>query len=180
MERLAALLRGVNVGGRRRLGMGDLVAVVEGLGHRDVATYLQSGNVVFTPGSRAAPGSVAARIEQALAVELDLESTVVVRSASELASVLAANPFAGADPATLHVTFLAAGAGAGGGEAGGPVDVEAKGDRGTVVGPHVYLHCPTGYGRSPLTNSYWERRLGVPVTTRNWRTVAALAELAGG
>ena len=180
MERLAALLRGVNVGGRRRLAMADLVAVVEGLGHRDVATYLQSGNVVFTPGSRANPGSVAARIEEALATELALESAVVVRSASELASVLTANPFVGADPATLHVTFLAGGVGAGGGEDGGSVDVEAKGDRATIVGLHVYLRCPTGYGRSPLTNGYWERRLGVPVTTRNWRTVTALAELTGG
>ena len=106
MERMAALLRGVNVGGHRRLAMADLAAAVEGLGHRDVVTYLQSGNVVFTPGSRAAPGSVAARIEEALAAGPGLDARVFVRTASELASVLAANPFTDADPRTLHVTFL--------------------------------------------------------------------------
>ena len=115
-----------------------------------------------------------------------------MRSAAELASVLAANPFTAADPATLYVTFVggagqagvggAGQAGVGGtGQAGVEgVEVGANGDRARIVGPHVYLGCPAGYGRSPLANAYRERRLGVPVTTRNWRTVTALAELAGG
>ncbi len=152
------------------------MAVVEGLGHRDVVTYLGSGNVVFAPGARVRAGTVAARLEMALAADLALETTVLVRSASELASVLAANPFTAADPATLYVTFVG-GAGQAGVEG---VEVGANGDRARIVGPHVYLVCPAGSGRSPLANAYRERRLGVPVTTRNWRTVTALAELAGG
>ena len=160
------------------------MAVVEGLGHRDVVTYLGSGNVVFAPGARVRAGTVAARLEMALAADLALETTVLVRSAAELASVLAANPFTAADPATLYVTFVggAGQAGVGGtGQAGVEgVEVGANGDRARIVGPHVYLGCPAGYGRSPLANAYRERRLGVPVTTRNWRTVTALAELAGG
>ena len=160
------------------------MAVVEGLGHRDVVTYLGSGNVVFAPGARVRAGTVAARLEMALAADLALETTVLVRSAAELASVLAANPFTAADPATLYVTFVggAGQAGVGGtGQAGVEgVEVGANGDRARIVGPHVYLVCPAGSGRSPLANAYRERRLGVPVTTRNWRTVTALAELAGG
>ncbi|MDA8341191.1 MAG: DUF1697 domain-containing protein, partial [Actinomycetota bacterium] len=94
------------------------MAVVEGLGHRDVVTYLGSGNVVFAPGARVRAGTVAARLEMALAADLALETTVLVRSAAELASVLAANPFTAADPATLYVTFVGGAGQAGVGGAG--------------------------------------------------------------
>jgi uncharacterized protein (DUF1697 family) len=174
--KLVALLRGVNVAGRT-LGMADLRRLFVDLGHTDVATYLQSGNVIFTPA--AGPRSrLSAAIEQRIAAELDLTVTVLVRSGKDLAQVVAGNPFTSrsADPATLHVTFLADRPGA-----DRVKHLEAPSgvpDELSLAGREVYLHCPNGYGRTKLNNSFFERRLGVAATTRNWRTVTTLHELA--
>lgn len=179
MPRLAAMLRSVNVGGRNRLAMVDLRQVVSSLGFDEVTTYLQSGNVVFTgPGT---PGSVARAIEGRLTADLGLGVPVVVRSKPELKKVLGANPLLAGrvDPKTVHVTFLAE-------RPAASKVTELEGlagsfgsDRFEIEGTHVYLHCPGGYSETKLNNTYLERRLGVTATTRNWRTVTALAELCG-
>ena len=174
---LVALLRGINVGGRTRVGMADLQRLFAGLGHTGVSTYLQSGNVIFTPAAGAV-AQVAGGVEERITAELGVKVTVLLRSGEDLARVVAGNPFAGgaADPAKLHVTFLA------GTPAPERIDrLEAppgEADELSLSGLEVYLHCPNGYGRTKLNNSFFERRLGVPATTRNWKTVTTLAELA--
>ena len=99
--RVAALLRGVNLG-KRQVKMADLRAAVEGLGHTDVATYLQSGNVVFMPATRGL-GGLSAQLTTALGMEI----TVVLRTGKELAAVVAAIPYPVDDPTKVVVTFLA-------------------------------------------------------------------------
>jgi uncharacterized protein (DUF1697 family) len=103
-----ALLRGVNVGGRAQVAMPALREAVTALGHEDVATYIQSGNVVFRSSSRAA-GKIAAGLERGVEERFGMDVTVVIRTARELARVARSNPFlaAGADPKTLHVGCLA-------------------------------------------------------------------------
>jgi uncharacterized protein (DUF1697 family) len=168
VPKFAALLRGVNVAGNS-LAMSDLVAVVEGLGGRNVRTYLQSGNVVYT-GARA----VGDRLAAALADQVGVRSPVIVRSAAELASTVAAKPFA-ADGPVVSVTFLATPADP---ERVAALDPQAYGaDRFVVIGAEVFLHTPGGYGRTKLNNTFWERRLATTATTRNWNTVVALADL---
>jgi uncharacterized protein (DUF1697 family) len=170
------LLRGVNVSGRRRVDMKSLRELFVGLGHRDVTTYVQSGNVVFT-GRKASPATLARTIEKQIANDLDVDVTALVRTADELADVAGANPFldAGADPASLHVTFLADK------PDGARLDsVDPSGfspDEFHVRGREIYLRCPNGYGRTKLNNAFWERRAGVAATTRNWKTVTKLREL---
>jgi uncharacterized protein (DUF1697 family) len=171
-----ALLRGVNLGPRNRIAMTDLRRLVEELGAEDVTTYLQSGNVVFR--SRTGAAQLGPRLEKSLGRALGLEVTVVVKTGAQLAKICERNPFSvgRTDPKTLHVTFLA--------EAPARSRVrELSGrrfapDRFEVTGHEVYLHCPNGYGRSKLSNDLFERALDVRATTRNWRTVRALAELA--
>jgi uncharacterized protein (DUF1697 family) len=175
-KRYVALLRGINLGGRNKVSMPDLRALFAGLGAEDVATYVQSGNVIFT--SADSSGNLSDAIEQRIRRDLGLTVTVLLRTQPQLAKVLARNPFAGSSrkPTTLHVTFLA--------EKPkrarvGELDSErAEPDEFRVVGQEIYLHCPNGYGRSKLTNAYFEKQLGVVATTRNWRTVTKLAELA--
>jgi uncharacterized protein (DUF1697 family) len=179
MGTFAAMLRSVNVGGRNRVAMADLRDVVSSLGFADVSTYLQSGNVVFTgPGTSLA---AARAIESRMATELELAVPVVVRSASQLGRVLEANPFAatGVDPRTVHTTFL------GGRPAPARVqeleattDGRSGDDRFEIIGNEVFLLCPGSYADTKVNNTYLERRLGVSATTRNWRTVTALAERA--
>lgn len=177
VDRYAALLRGVNVGGHARLEMARLAALMVGLGHTDVTTYLQSGNVVFS-APQATADRLARAIEECLARELDLSVTVFVRSAAELAELVAGNPFLGQGwgATQLHVTFLPT--------CPDPVllpgpDVAGP-ERFALRGRELYLCCPAGYGRARLANPFWERRLGMAVTTRNWNTVTRLRSLTAG
>ncbi|MGS2616457.1 DUF1697 domain-containing protein [Micromonospora sp. LZ34] len=179
MDRYVALLRGVNVG-NVRIAMADLRRLVTDLGHDDVKTYLQSGNVVFGSTVRDA-GKLARGIERAIADELGLTAPVLVRSGRELAAVAGGNPYAEHedDPTKLLVAFLAT--------APAKSAVTALTVPGgenvafTVTGREVYLHYPEGgYGRSKFTNAYLEKKLGVVATTRNWRSVQTLAEMSAG
>lgn len=170
-----ALLRGVNVGGNA-LPMARLRELCVDLALRNARTYVQSGNLVFEAAGTAEQW--ARTLEQALAGESRLPVTVLVRTDAEMAAVVARNPFlgeAGVDPARLHVTFLKK----------TPAKtalaalktIEAGPDRWKLTGREIYLHCPDGYGRSKLANNALEKVLGVAATTRNWRTVATLAEM---
>ncbi|MGH3740603.1 MAG: DUF1697 domain-containing protein [Micromonosporaceae bacterium] len=172
-----ALLRGINLGAHARVGMADLRQLFADLGHTDVTTYLQSGNVVFA-SSRRAPAPLEAEISERIHDQLGLAVGVLVRTADEMADVVAGNPFleSESDLAKLHVTYL-----------GGAPDPEAvesfaappgEPARFAIAGREIYLHCPEGYGRTKLNNAFIERKLGKTATTRNWRTTAKLHQLA--
>lgn len=174
MRTYAALLRGVNVG-KNKLAMTDLRSLLTDLGGQDVRTYLQSGNAVFGHATTDL-AHLARAIEDGLAGS-GVSSKVLLRTGEQLAGVLAGNPYLSRepDPVKLHVTFLA--------EAPDAERVEQlqvpAGETAVfhLAGKEVYLHCPDGYGRTKLTNSFFESRLGAVATTRNWRTVTALTEL---
>ncbi|MET8257106.1 DUF1697 domain-containing protein [Micromonospora sp. NPDC005553] len=177
MTRYVALLRGVNVGSTR-LAMADLRRIVTDLGHEDAQTYLQSGNVVFGSSVRDAE-KLAAGIARALTDELALTVPVLVRSARELAAIAGGNPYADRedDPTRLLVAFLATAP-----EKSTADALAVPGGENvsfTVTGREVFLHyVDGGYGRSKFTNAYLEKKLGVVSTSRNWKSVRALAEMA--
>jgi uncharacterized protein (DUF1697 family) len=172
--RVAALLRGINIGPHKRIGMPALRAIVESLGHTDVETHLQSGNVVFTPAP-GGPADLGAQLEQAIAAATGHDVPVVVRTGEELAKVAGASPYTVDDPTKLVVVFL--------GEAIELGDL-SLGDLGaylpdelTLAGRELYVRVPNGQARSKLMEALTKRRLPTTVTARNWRTVVALAEL---
>ena len=185
MRTHVALLRGINVGGHNKVAMADLRKVVTGLGHQDVTTYIQSGNVVF--GSEPADATVlASTLEEELAERLGIRSSVVVLSRRELSQVVADNPYPQeTNPKCLHAVFhpaqitpeaLAALA-----AAEGLARDPGSRDEAAVVGRVLFLHTPDGLGRSELA-----ARLARPAsakrpetggTARNWATVSKLMEL---
>jgi len=165
------LLRAANLGARNRVPMATFRAILEEVGGEDVRTYVQSGNAVLR--TRLSAAALEAAVESGIRRELGHELTVVVRTAAQMRRVAGDSPFTEA-----HVAFLAAKPAAARVRALESRDFRA--DRAKVVGKDVYLHYPTGVGRSPLSNATIERILGVPATTRNWRTVTALAELSRG
>lgn len=176
MSAVVALLRGINVGGHRELPMPELRSVVEQQGHRDVVTHLRSGNVVFVPGSAATPRELADSLAHDLHARLGVQVDVVVRALAELDATIAANPFAAAaeqDPSHVVVTFYPAPF------ARTPELDVARLGRERVVWTErgAYVHYPDGIGRSPLTAAVLDRAAGQAGTSRNWRTVLALAEL---
>ena len=175
MKTYVALLRGINVGGHNRVSMPELREVFAALGAGDVATYVQSGNVVFA--SDGTPSGLVDAIETSIRRDLGLDVTVLLRTHAQLAKIIAGNPFAAADPAKLLVTFLA---GKPDGARVRKLDPDTgRPDRFRLVGQELYVHCPNGYGRTKLTNAFFERQLGVAATTRNWKSVTKLSGLAG-
>jgi uncharacterized protein (DUF1697 family) len=184
-----ALLRGINVGGKNKVAMADLREVVADLGHADVSTYIQSGNVLFSPDPGDADTSaLAATLAAAIADRLGVSSPVVVLSRDELAAAIAANPFpAEPDPKRVHAVLLS---GAPAAEAAGKIDgalerSTAKGARDelAIIGRTLYLHTPDGFGNSELAAAVLRilasPRAGVTGTARNWATTLKLLDLCG-
>ena len=176
MGRYVAMLRGVNVGGKQ-IKMPALAALFSDLGYTDVVTYIQSGNVVFTSPSRGGD-TLARAIEARIARDLGMDVRVLLRSRAELERVQRGNPLlrAGADPTKLHVTFLATKPAAA--LVGAVKELDFGADTFAVAGREVYVHCPNGYGRTKINNTFFEKKLDVAATTRNWNTVNKLLELA--
>jgi uncharacterized protein (DUF1697 family) len=172
--RYVALLRGINVGRARQVDMPRLREVLTARGHEEVRTHLRSGNVVL--GSRLTEADLAADVRTAIEAEFGFDVPVVVRTGSELAAVVAGDPFAtvATDPARYLVTFLP--------EPPAPAHVDAlpPADAGEylVRGRELYLWLPDGIANTPLASWKWDRLLGVAGTGRNWNTVTKLAELA--
>ena len=171
-----ALLRGINVGRNKRVAMSDLRDLLDALGYRDIRTHLQSGNAIFTTG-RASASKLEQQITARIRADLALDVTVLVRTAEELAAVVAGNPFTakGIPTKELHAAFLA---GTPPSAKVGSVDHDAFAPDQFAFGERViYLRLPGGVMASRLPD--WERVLGVRVTARNWNTITRLHDLAG-
>ena len=181
-----ALLRGINLGGRNKVAMAELRTLVAGLGHTDVSTYIQSGNVLFTSPDDADCAETARVLTEAIAATLGVTSPVVVLTRAELAQILADNPFPDEpDPRRVHAVVLSEppwpelevkldAARAKSAKAGGTDEVRA-------VGRTLYLHTPDGYGRSVLAEALLRvvssPKSGATGTARNWATMTKLLEL---
>ena len=178
MTLYAAMLRGINVGGHKKVAMADLRALLTRLGFTDVATLLQSGNAVFN-GPEALPDELAGRIERALADEFSMAVRCMVRTGPELRAVIEGNPFA--EVATQGSRFLALFL-----SASPDPELLAKYDPRTLAPSEVelgdrviYQWCPEGILAAPNVHGFVEKNLKVAVTGRNWNTVTKLGALMG-
>jgi uncharacterized protein (DUF1697 family) len=176
--RYAALLRGINVGGRKKVPMADLRALLGDLGYSDVSTLLQSGNAVFTSDLPAADleRDIAAAVEDRTKVSC----AVLVRTAAELAGAVSRNPLGGepANASRYFVAFLSAEPAVA--KAAALAGTPFEPDRLWVLGREAYLWCPNGAADTKLTGAMLEKQLGVRATARNWNTVTKLASLTAG
>jgi uncharacterized protein (DUF1697 family) len=172
------LLRGINIGPRNRIAMPALRDALEQAGFTDVRTHLQSGNVVLE--SRAKPEAVRRTVEQLIERQFGLEIAVVVRSRAQLAAVVKRNPLGqvATEPKRYQVTFLDKKLSA---KIAKELEQTAAADERVVVtGREVYAWHPKTIARSKLWSKLAGKNLGVTATSRNWTTVEALLELAGG
>lgn len=172
-----ALLRGINVGRGKRLAMADLRDAVEELGHTDVATYIASGNVVFTAAGAAK--TLAAALERAVADMLGGQCAVVVLPKKRWQKVLTDNPYSRVDnPRHLHAGVAQAPLTVAGiGAAVERATARGSRDEATVVGGTLYLHTPDGLGHSVLAEELGRGKALADVTMRNWATVAKLLSM---
>lgn len=173
-----ALLRGINLGARNKVPKQTLLDVFGAAGATDVRTYIQSGNVLFRAEDHAADG-IALAVSAAIAGQLGLTVPVVLRTVAELRAVVERNPFAAGHPTDkLHAMFLS----------GTPAPEIVVGldpwfaapETFAVVDREIYLHLPNGAARSRLSNDWFDRRLKLISTSRNWRTVTTLLGMCEG
>ena len=174
-----ALLRGINLGPHKRVAMPALRKLVESMGHTDVATYIASGNVVFS-GSGSTT-ELAGELEKAIADELGVTCRVVVLTSDELVKAAAANPYPDEpDPKRVHAIFLAGPTGAARkwlDRARAKLGDKLGRDEAEIVGRVLYLHTPDGFGRSELAKVLSRPGGDAEGTARNWATVTKLVAM---
>ncbi|MBV8947737.1 MAG: DUF1697 domain-containing protein [Solirubrobacterales bacterium] len=171
------LLRGINLGARKRVPMPELRALLSAAGFEDVRTYVQSGNVVLSSGG-ADSAALGARCEELIAERLGFDVDVIVRTEAELADVVARNPLSdvAVDPKRYQVSFLET--------EPDPEVVARMAERATdderlvAIGRELYAWHPAGVARSKLWAALAGKELGVRATARNWTTVTTLLEMA--
>ena len=175
MGRGVALLRAVNVGGRK-LPMAELRSLCSELGLNEVATYIQSGNVIFS--SKREPAALETALEQAIERRFGLKVPVIVRTAADWAGYRKSNPFPAAardEPNWLMLLVSKQAPKAGAEEA-----IQARATAGEQVkraGNVLWIHFPQGSGNSKLTPSLIDKAIGSPATSRNYRTVIKLQQM---
>ncbi len=178
METYIAILRGINVSGQKLIKMEDLKSYMEELNFSYVSTYIQSGNIIFQT-EILSEIELAKLIEKKILKEYNFEVPVIVRSDKYFNHVLKNNPFINAGKAELdklYVTFLAS----------KPSEkiinsietITGNIDEYKIIEDVIYIYCQNGYGNTKLNNNYFEKKLKIQATTRNWKTVVKLTDIA--
>lgn len=177
MNKYISMLRGINVSGQKKVNMEKLKGLYESFGFGNVRTYIQSGNVGFECHDAKAP-ELASGIERKIKQAFGFDVSVFIRTRNEFHKIIKNNPFAGKNESRIYVTFLQDR------PANFPAEeikkTKAKSEEFSVSRREIYLFCPDGYGRTKLSNNFFERKLKMPATTRNWNTVNALLSMADG
>ncbi len=179
MATFISILRGINVSGQKSIQMTDLKALYEELEFKEVITYIQSGNVIFKTEVKMSNQYLSAKIKHAIHKKYYFDVPVIIRTVEEMKHAISVNPFPkekNIDLEKLHVTFLAETPEQPRLESIRNIDYSP--DKFMVIGKEVYLYCPNGYGITKLSNTFFENKLKVSATTRNWKTVNKLVELA--
>ncbi len=181
METFISILRGINVSGHRKIPMVDLKSLYEKSGFKDVITYIQSGNVIFKTDKKFTNESLGKILEKKINEKFNLDVPVIMRQLEEMKNILSINPFLKINNVNiekLHVTFLDKIPSLS--ELQKIKEYDYSPDKFIINDKEVFLYCPGGYGKTKLSNNFYENKLKVRATTRNWKTINKLVELASG
>ena len=166
MTTYVAFLRGINLGPTNKVSMAELRAMATDLGYTDVATYINSGNLIFVSSKK--PATLEREISAAISKRFGTSTDVAVRTPAQLKKILAGNPYPGGSPSQVTVAFLTKAA---------PAEAEQKvaaiataAEPFTFAGSEVYVHYSNGLGRSKLAERF-SSVIGVSSTVRNLNTV---------
>jgi len=179
-EKYIALLRGINVGGKRKLLMADLKALFSKLGFSNIITYIQSGNVVFESDKDEKNIKLASQIETAIQEHFKLDVPVMIKKTNEWKQIISDNPFLNDKNIgieRLHLTLLD------GIPEQDQIDdlkqIKLDSEQFEVIGQEVFLCCKDKFSsKSKMTNTLFEKKFKCKSTSRNWKTVMKLSELS--
>jgi uncharacterized protein (DUF1697 family) len=179
MKTCISILRGINVSGHKKILMSDLKALYEEIKFKEVLTYIQSGNVIFKSDDKLSDSEIGKKIEKKIYEKYKFDVPVIVRTVTEIGNAISNNPFLkekGIDHEKLHITFLAERPAKIKSDA--LMNIDYSPDKFFIIDREVFLYCPNGYGNTKLSNNFFESKLKVGATTRNWKTVNKIFELA--
>lgn len=175
MQTYISILRGINVSGQKKMLMTDLAKLYEDLGFKEVVTYIQSGNVIFKTDKKFTDVKLAKLIEDKIVATYNFQVPVIIRTLKELQDIVFVNPFGKEEIDSLYVTFLS--------NSPNAINLEKLEnvnflpDKFEVIDKEIFLTV-SSYGNTKLSNNFFENKLKVTATTRNWKTVIKLLELA--
>ena len=175
MHTYISMLRGISVSGQNLVCMAELKSLYESLGFENVRTYVQSGNVVFESAEQDGL-KLAKQIETGIEKSFGFSVPVLIRSADDLQRILESHPFKNEEPIRVLVTFLYERPDQS--KLDNLSSYEDKVDKFVLGEQEILLFCPGGYGTTKLSNTFFEKKLGVVATTRNRKTVNTLYEMA--
>lgn len=179
MTTFVSFLRGVNMTGHNSIKMTDLTALYRSMGLSDAETYIQSGNVIFSDIGDITPSALSVNIEQAILERFNFNIPVMIRTRQELKNLFSSNPFLGEtkfDPSKMAVLFLH----------DEPSDAQIQKvanidyppDKFKIVGREIFIYCPNGFGRTKIYTNFFEKKMKVSGTGRNWKTITTILGIA--
>ena len=179
MQTYISFLRGVNMTGHNSIKMTDLSALFINLGLKDAKTFIQSGNVIFSDTGKKPQTAISTTLEHAILERFNYSIPVMIRTNQELSDLFSSNPFlkeTNFDPSKMAVLFLH----------DEPTDVQIKKvasvdyppDKFRIIGREIFIYCPNGFGRTKLYTNFFEKKMGVMGTARNWKTITTILGIA--
>jgi uncharacterized protein (DUF1697 family) len=174
-----SLLRGVNMAGHNMIKMTSLAEMFRNLGFTDAETFIQSGNIVFSDPINLPQTELAEKIEKSILDKFGLNIPAMMRSPEDLKKIISGNPFAGDEnfnPERLAVIFLHDRPSQA--QIDKVKDVNYPPDKFIIIGTEVYIYCPNGFGKSKIYTGFFENKMKIAGTGRNWNTVNTLLEIA--
>ena len=179
MQTFITFLRGVNMTGHNSIRMNDLSALYKDMGFNDAETYIQSGNVIFSSSGQEPINQISQKIEMAIFKRFNYKVPLMVRTIAEVKALDSCNPFLSMenfDPSKMAVMFLH--------EECSMVQlqkaehIDYPPDKFKISGSEIFIYCPNGFGKTKLYTNFFEKKMGVTGTARNWNTITTILNIA--
>jgi uncharacterized protein (DUF1697 family) len=179
MQTYISFLRGINMTGHNSVKMIDLLALFRDLGFTDAATYIQSGNVIFSGIYEISELEIALKIENAILERFNYTVPVMIRTVEEMGNYAIVNPFLleeNFEPSKMAVIFLHEKVTDS--QIKKVINIDYPPDKFEISGREIFIYCPNGFGRTKLYTNFFEKKMGVTGTARNWKTVTTILQIA--
>ena len=179
MQTYISFLRGINMTGHNSIKMADLADLYQKLGFKDAKTYIQSGNVIFSCDGGSNEAELGLKIEQDILVKFNYNVPVMLRTNQELTDLYTTNPFLEEpdfDPSKMAVIFLHEEPSDN--QLQKVVDVDYSPDNFKIIGREIYIYCTNGFGRTQIYTNFFEKKMGVSGTGRNWKTITTILSMS--
>jgi uncharacterized protein (DUF1697 family) len=178
MQTYISFLRGVNMTGHNSIKMTDLSALYNSMGFADAEPYIQSGNVIFTDPGKRSVSSISEEIEKSILERFGYIVPAMIRTKKQLIEIISSNPYKGEpdfDPTKLAVIFLH----------DEPSDTQIQKvahinyppDKFKIIGNEIIIYCPNGFGRTKIYTNFFEKKMDVIGTARNWKTITTIINI---